>query len=148
MPRWTREPDADRRIELTITGFKIGLYKSREDAAKSHGVDPNTLRRRLNGKHKSHKVAHTHQQRLLPPAESAVVRQCIYLANAGFPARIRTIRVIATKILEEQARKLPPYQPLPPLGKAWITAFLTHQNKLRVATLEAKRKAEQHQRQF
>jgi len=92
--------------------------------------------RRLNGKHKSHKAAHTHQQRLLPPAESAVVRQCIYLANAGFPARIRTIRVIATKILEERARKLPPYQPLPPLGKAWITAFLTRQNELRVATLD------------
>ena len=99
MPRWTREPDADQRIELAIASFKIGFYKSREDAAKSHGVDPNTLRRRLNGKHKSHKVAHTHQQRLLPPAESAVVRQCIYLANAGFPARIRKIRVIATKIL-------------------------------------------------
>ena len=83
MPRWTREPDADQRIELAIASFKNGLYKSREDAAKSHGVDPNTLRRRLNGKYKSHKVAHTRQQRLLPPAESAVVRQCIYLANAG-----------------------------------------------------------------
>ena len=79
MPRWTREPDADQRIKLVITGFKNGLYKSREDTAKSHGVDPNILRRRLNGKHKSHKVAHTQQQRLLPPAESAVVRQCIYL---------------------------------------------------------------------
>ena len=33
------------------------------------------------------------------------MRQCIYLANAGFPAWIRTIRVIATKILEEQARE-------------------------------------------
>jgi hypothetical protein len=109
MPRWTREPDADQRIKLVITGFKNGLYKSREDAVKSHGVDPNTLRRRLNGKYKSYKVAHTHQQQLLPSAESAIVRQCIYLANAGFPARIRMIRVIATKILEEQARKLPPY---------------------------------------
>ena len=125
MPRWTREPNADQRIKLAITGFKNGLYKSREDAAKSHGVNPNTLRRRLNSKHNSHKVAHTHRQRLLPPTESAVVRQCIYLANAGFPARIRTVQVITTKILEEQARKLPPYQPLLPLGKVWITAFLT-----------------------
>ena len=86
MPRWTRKPDADQRIELAITGFKNGLYKSREDAVKSHSVDPNILHRRLNGKHKSHKVAYTYRQRLLPPAESAVVRQCIYLANAGFPA--------------------------------------------------------------
>ena len=70
MPRWTREPDADQRIKLVITSSKNGLYKSREDTAKSHGVDPNTLRRRLNG---------NQQQRLLPPAESAVVRQCIYL---------------------------------------------------------------------
>ena len=49
MPRWSREPNADQRIKLAITGFKNGLYKSREDAAKSDGVDPNTLRRRLNG---------------------------------------------------------------------------------------------------
>ena len=61
MPRWTREPDADRRIELVIAGFKIGLYKSREDAVKSYGVDLNILYRRLNGKYKSHKVAHTYQ---------------------------------------------------------------------------------------
>ena len=74
MPRWTREPNADQRIKLVIAGFKIGLYKSQEDAIKSYGVNPNILRRRLNGKHKSHKVAHTYQQRLLPPAESAVVR--------------------------------------------------------------------------
>ena len=60
MPRWTREPDADQRIELVIAGFKNGLYKSREDAAKSHSVDLNILRRRLNGKHKSYKDAHTH----------------------------------------------------------------------------------------
>ena len=73
MPRWTREPDADQRIELVIAGFKNGLYKSREDAIKSYGVNPNTLRRRLNGKHKSHKDAHTYQQRLLPSVESIVV---------------------------------------------------------------------------
>ena len=53
MPRWTREPDADQRIELAITGFKNGLYKSREHAVKSHGVDPNTLRRRLKNLTKS-----------------------------------------------------------------------------------------------
>ena len=88
------------RIKLAIAGFKNGLYKSREDAAKSHSVNPNTLRRRLNGKYKSHKIAHTCQQWLLPPA---VVRQCIYLKNAGFPTWIWTIRVIATKILEEKA---------------------------------------------
>ena len=81
MPRWTHEPDVDQRIELAITGFKNGLYKSREHAVKSHGIDPNISRRQLNGKHKSHKVAHTQQQRLLPPAESAVVRQCICLGK-------------------------------------------------------------------
>ena len=86
MPRWAREPDTDLRIKLAIAGFENGLYKGQEDAAKSHGVNPNALHRRLNGKHKSHKVAHTHQQRLLPPAESAVVQQCIYLINTGFPA--------------------------------------------------------------
>jgi len=81
MPCWSRGPNTDQRIKLVITGFKNGLYKSRGGAAKSGGVDPNTLCRRLNGKHKSHKIAHTQQQRLLPPAESAVVRQCIYLGK-------------------------------------------------------------------
>ena len=73
MPRWTRKPNTDQRIKLAIASFKISLYKSREDATKSHGVNPNILRRRLNGKHKPYKVAHTHQQRLLPSAESVVV---------------------------------------------------------------------------
>ena len=53
MPRWTREPDADQRIKLVITGFKNGLYKSREDTVGSYGVDPNTLRRRLKNLTKS-----------------------------------------------------------------------------------------------
>jgi len=78
MPRWSRETITNQRIELAITSFKNGLYKSREDATKSHGVDPNTLRRRLCA-NINLKVVHTQQQRLLPPAESAVVRQCIYL---------------------------------------------------------------------
>jgi hypothetical protein len=39
MPRWTREPDADQRIELAIASFKNGLYKIREDTVKPHGVD-------------------------------------------------------------------------------------------------------------
>jgi len=47
------------RIELVIAGFKNSLYKSREDAAKSHGVDLNTLRRRLNGKHISQSRAYS-----------------------------------------------------------------------------------------
>ena len=38
MPCWSREPDADQRIKLAITGFKNGLYKSRKDAAKSHQI--------------------------------------------------------------------------------------------------------------
>jgi hypothetical protein len=53
MPRWSRGPNADQRIKLVITGFKNGLYKSREDTVKSYGVDLNKLRRRLNGKYKS-----------------------------------------------------------------------------------------------
>jgi len=63
--------------------LRMASIKTGKMLQKSHGVDPNTLRRRLNGKHKSHKVVHTQQQRLLPPAESAVVRQCIYLGNAA-----------------------------------------------------------------
>ena len=45
MPRWTREPNTDQRIKLVITGFKISLYKSQEDAIKSHGVNLNILQR-------------------------------------------------------------------------------------------------------
>ena len=60
MPRQTCEPDADQRIKLAIASFKIGLYKSWEDAVKSYSINPNILRRRLNGKYKSHKVAHAY----------------------------------------------------------------------------------------
>jgi len=80
MPRWSREPNADQRIKLAITGFKNGLYKSQGDAAKSHGVSLNTLRRRLNGKHKSQSRACSTAV-TTTPAEPAVVRQCIYLGK-------------------------------------------------------------------
>ena len=43
MPRWAREPDTDLRIKLAIASFENGHYKSQEDAAKSHGVNPNAL---------------------------------------------------------------------------------------------------------
>jgi hypothetical protein len=111
MPRWTREPNADQRIKLVITGFKNGLHKSREDAVKSHGVDPNTLRRRLNGKHKSHKIVHIQQQRLLPPAESAVVRQCIYLGKCcviPFVKKMPAIEHFEALVLMFKTVKTPP----------------------------------------
>ena len=116
MPRWTREPNADQRIKLVITGFKNSPYKSREDTIKSHGVDPNTLRRRLNGKHKSHKIAHIQQQRLLPPAESAVVRQCICLGKCcviPFAKKMPAIEHFKALVLMFKTVKTPPNRQKP-----------------------------------
>ena len=111
MPRWTREPNADQRIKLVITGFKNSPYKNWEDTIKSHSVDPNTLRRRLNGKHKSHKIAHIQQQRLLPPTESAVVRQCICLGKCcviPFAKKMPTIEHFKALVLMFKPVKTPP----------------------------------------
>jgi hypothetical protein len=105
MPRWTHEPDADQRIKLAITGFKNGLYKSREDAAKSHSVDPNTLRRRLNGKQNLTK------SRILPHAESAVVRQCIYLGKCcviPFVKKMPAVEHFEALVLMFKTVKTPP----------------------------------------
>ena len=109
MPRWTREPNADQRIELAIAGFKIGLYKSREDTIKSHGVNPNTLRRRLNGKHKFHKVAHTYRQSNTDRATPAEQRQrqfrAALLASKEAQKALETASRIATKKKAAKARE-------------------------------------------
>ena len=99
MPRWTREPDADQRIELEIASFNIGLYKSREDTAKSHGVDPNTLRRRLNGKHKS-------QCRAYSPAATTTSCRICSRATVYIPCKaLETVSRIVTKKTAEAREK-------------------------------------------
>ena len=50
MPRWPLQPDLDETIHIAAIAWRSGLYGSREAYAKAHGLDPQTFRRRLDGK--------------------------------------------------------------------------------------------------
>ena len=54
MPRWPQAPDAEEKIQLAIKAYKLGHYKSKEGCAKAYNINPNTFRRRLSGKQRSH----------------------------------------------------------------------------------------------
>ena len=91
MPRWPLQPDLDETIQIAAIAWRSGLYGSREACAKAHGLDPQTFRRRLDGKQQPHKVAHINQNRITIAGEDAITQHCIYLANAGFPCRQYTV---------------------------------------------------------
>jgi len=59
MPRWPLRLDLDETILIAATAWRSGLYDSREACAKAHGLDPQTFRRRLNGKQQPYKIAYT-----------------------------------------------------------------------------------------
>jgi len=131
MPRWPLHPDRDETIQIAITAWRSRFYDSREACAKAHGVDPQTFRRRLDGKQQPHKVAHTNQNRITVPGEYAITKHCIYLANARFPCRQHTLRTIATIVLRREHTDLPQYLHIGPLGKKWVYNFLQRQEELR-----------------
>ena len=108
MPSKPRALGADDRLQAALTAWRTGgFYRSPEACAKAHEVTPSTFRRRLQGKHESHEIAHINQYRITLAGEAAIVRHCIYLANAGFPCRLYTIRTIANIILHREHSYLP-----------------------------------------
>ena len=131
MPRWPLQPCREENIQSAIIAWNSRLYKDRETCAKAHGVDPQTLRRRLDGKQQPHKVAHTNQNRITVAGEDAIVQHLIYLANAGFPCRQHTVRSIATVVLRREYANLPRYVHIDPLGIKWVYNFLKRQDELR-----------------
>ena len=58
MPRWPRKPDADVKIDIAITAWNLGYYKSKEACAKAHNVNLNIFRRRIDKKQQFYKVAY------------------------------------------------------------------------------------------
>ena len=91
MPRWPHKPDSDEKINIAITAWNLGYYKSKEACAKAHNVDPNTFCRKIDQKQQSYKVTHNNQQCILSSGKGAIVQHCIYLAKDGFPCQINTI---------------------------------------------------------
>jgi len=73
MPRWLLQLSREEKIQSAIIAWHSGLYKDRETCANAHKVDPQTFRRRLNGKQQPYKVAHTNQNRITVAGEDAII---------------------------------------------------------------------------
>ena len=127
MPKVTANPDNEHRISCAIEAYRQGLYRSPEASAKAHNLRPQTLRDRLSGRTQAAGTAHKDQQRISPAGEAALERHCLFLANAGFPCRISTIRALAAQILMEERPS-----ETRPLGKIWHTNFLGRHPELKM----------------
>ena len=57
----------EQNLQMALTGFKAGKFKSGRQAAIAYGVPPPTFKDRLNGK-EPRQIAHQHghEQRLTP----------------------------------------------------------------------------------
>ena len=126
-PKTRRDPTAEARTCAAIAGFRAGHYRSPHAAALAHNANPKTVRNRLSGKTRSHSTAHKNQMRISPAGEEAIVQYCLYLADAGFPCRVATLRDIAFQVaLSENPRNTTQ------LGRRFFTQFLRRHEEVRV----------------
>jgi hypothetical protein len=86
-----------------VNGVLSGRYLNAQASADAHGANGQTVRDRLSGKRRPKSIAHQHQQRITPEAKQAIAKHCIYLAEAGFPCRIFTIKSMVKEAEKREA---------------------------------------------
>ena len=128
MPKAPRRSNtSNETLANAYAAWRDNRYRSIEATAKAHGIRPATLRDRIHGKNCPAIEAHGDEQRISPSGEKALAEHCTFLANAGFPCRIRLIRTLACQVLQEEK----PWDRRP-LGKNWHKHFLNRQPQLKM----------------
>ena len=94
-----------------------------ESIAKSWGVVPTTLSRRIAGKTRSAQVAQESYQRLSPLEEQALRTWILKMAEWGWPATVRHVRQMVVEMLKNKGDH-------EALGKNWIDLFLNRHKDL------------------
>ena len=118
------------RVWQALDELNAGQHSSIGTAARAHNVAKSTLYDRLNGA-QSKKDAHTHQQLLLPAAETALVKRIQRCAASGFPLNPGDVCSYAQTLAhhtsgESDAAKL---------GRAWMQGFLLWHQQIQSAWL-------------
>jgi hypothetical protein len=88
-------------IQEAIAGHQYGHYGSPSASAAAHGIHPDTILKRIDGRRQSHQDAHQFQQKLSPESESAVKRYCISLLEHRFLLKKSHIHNIALDVYKK-----------------------------------------------
>ena len=121
MPKKNNLPDYEHRLNQAIDFARKHPNEPKAPIARQYGVDPETLRRRLNGTQKVRQEAHVYRQHLTPSQEIAVGEWAGHMNTLGFPVSHSMLRTMACKIAGIEN-----------IGKEWVSRFLERNEELRV----------------
>ena len=111
-------------IQEAIAGHQYGHYGSPSASAAAHGIHPDTILKRIDGRRQSHQDAHQFQQKLSPESESAVKRYCISLLEHRFSLKKSHIHNIALDVYKKQLRDAGQDDTQAFLGVRWVDSYL------------------------
>ena len=105
-----------------MQAIKEGHIRSVRGAATSYDVDPETLRRRIQGM-TSRRDCVPKPRKLTPYEESALVQYILNLDSRGFPPRPQAVQDMADLLLSERGES--------PVGKNWTTNFIKRRMEIK-----------------
>ena len=132
-PHNEKAEEAEKKMQLAITGVKDRTYRSVDHAAKELGVSKTTLIRRLKGG-KSRSEGQETNQLLTTQEEKAMAAWISTSTAAGNPVHHDFIREMAEKIIK---RRVPDSQVVPQIGPTWVPSFLRRHHYLKTKMTRA-----------
>jgi hypothetical protein len=121
-PRNEKAEEAEKKMQLAITGIKERTYRSVDHAVKELGVSKTTLIRRLRGG-KSRSEGQETNQLLTAQEEKALATWISTSTLAGNPVHHDFIREMAEKLIKQ---RILDSQVIPQVGPSWVPSFLRH----------------------
>ena len=115
----------ENQIQMAISAYEKGQFKSKSQAAKVFAVPESTLRDRLHGtKPRTETRANSH--RMTTSEEEALIRQILEADKRGFPIRPEFLRTMAQLLLQERVK-----DHTVTLGVNWAYKFVKRHPELR-----------------
>lgn len=114
--------DREVAIQSAIADLNSGVFTSQRQAARAYGIPRSTLQGRLEGR-TNRVAAHHHQQRLTPEQEDFIVQWILEEESRVQPPSHARVREMATRVLRMNGDH-------EPLGKLWISNFLSRQPRV------------------
>lgn len=110
-------------IESAITDLRLNVYPSIRAAGKAYRIPESTLRSCVNGTASRRDKSHEHQQRLTQLQEEFLTDWILEEDARGYPPSHARAREMASRILRSNGNNQP-------LGRKWISSFITRNSRV------------------